>query len=106
MDSFDEDYLTGTDSSHFLRQPKAQEDEIDELQKDVFDNRPLLNELLARMHDRIDFYNSNESIPDSVLKDPEVFMHTVHGNKIAARNAEQDFIWLKSILEEFPDHER
>lgn len=94
-----DDAITGGSSSEFLlKEPADQAQERTEERDNVFKAYPILEGVIDRLKQRINFYKSTDSIDTSVLTDPEMFMHTVAGNKLAAENLQIELTYLEELI--------
>jgi hypothetical protein len=67
-------------------EPERQAVERDDEIKRTLAAIPVLNDEVTYLDSRIAFYESVHSVSDEALTNPEVFMHIIAGNKVAAQN--------------------
>lgn len=60
---------------------------------------PLLKEIVDHLIEKIDFYNSINSVPDSILTSPDEFMHLIAANKQTVNNLEVEKEYILSRVE-------
>lgn len=70
------------DGTYFLpREPKEQKIDRTRERAQTTEQRKILEELINRWEERIEFYESVHAIPDEVKLNPELFMKVVTVNK-------------------------
>lgn len=96
-----DDAIAGGSSSEFLMgEPADQILERQQEKENVFKAYPVLVGLLDYLRSRIAFYKSVDAIDPSLLTDPDLFMHTVAGNKLAADALESELHILEGKIDE------
>ncbi len=75
--------------------------ERDKEENEVRTSAPTLAKAIDHLQQRAGFYESINAIDQSVLLNPEEFMHVVAGNKHAATILRQEAQELKGLLDEY-----
>jgi hypothetical protein len=81
-------------------QPIQQQIEAQKEEAQTIAALPVLKELVERWRDRVEFFGSLDSVPDEVLADTELFMHTVAGNKVAKLNLQAELDFIEELIEQ------
>lgn len=96
-----DDAVAGGSSSEFLlAEPQDQSDARQQEKEDVFKAYPILQGVVERLKERIVFYKSVDSIPQTTVTDTEVFMHTVAANQLIVQNLQNELNYLESLIKE------
>lgn len=97
--------MGNTESSYFdaLSEPVEQKIERNEEKAKVQGGRALLLELIDRWTDKVEFYDSIDSIPKEVRADEKKFMLTVNTNDLTKQNLIAELSYLESLKEQYLD---
>ena len=95
-----DDDLYPLDGAAFRTEPKEQ---VDERKLEISKAQaaaPILEDIIERFEDKIDFYNSVDSIPPEVKTDPQKFLIIHNANELTRNNLIAEVDWLKGLLED------
>lgn len=97
-----EDNLYPNDGEFFgVQVSDEQTQDKEREQQEVIGSIPVLNEIVKRFDDRIEFFGSVRAYPDDVKTDPAKFMHTVAANDILVANLESERDYIKGLIDEY-----
>lgn len=91
----DDDVYINDGSNYFLpREPQEQQIDRKREQAQATEQEAILQDLIDRWDERINFYESVKAIPDEVKLDPEAFMKivTVNSEIVDILKAEKEYI--------------
>lgn len=60
---------------------------------------PLIQDILDRFAEKIEFYKSVDSVPEEVLTFPDEFMHYIATNKLVASMLQAELDYLNELVE-------
>ena len=95
------DDMYPNDSSYFdpFSEPTEQRIARSKEKAQTLEAVSVLEDLLERLDKRIEFYNSVEAVDESVLDEPERFMHWIAANKQTRVNLISEREWMQSLLD-------
>lgn len=88
-------------SSQFLQEPADQRKERKDTEAHIGEFMPLIKDIIARLNERIAFYDSVSSISDEVKTKPDEFMHVVVSNELTKNNLIIEKEFLENLIEDF-----
>lgn len=95
----DED-LYPNDSSYWLpTEPKELKIERAKEQAQTLEAISVLETLVDRMNQRIDYYATVDSIPDEVKTDPVAFMNMHNANELVRNNLRNEKEYIESLID-------
>jgi hypothetical protein len=87
------------DSSYYqVTEPQDQQEQRREAEAKAKANRNTIQDMIARLNDRIKFYDSLESIPDETIGDETIFRITVMANKQTVANLNIELNYWRQVL--------
>jgi hypothetical protein len=92
----DDPITTGSSSEFLLAEPEDQKQARIDERDNVFQAYPVLEGVIARLTERIKFYESIDSITDT--SDPATFMHQVEANRLTKINLTSELIYLEELI--------
>lgn len=78
---------------------KEQKRKSKEEQVETEKNLDILQQILARLDERIALYQSLESIPEDTITKPELLAQTIHANKMTVENLKQERGVISDIID-------
>lgn len=81
-------------------EPVAQQLEKLKTDAQVVKALPLIQDILDRFNEKVEFFKSVESIPEDVLTLPDEFMHIVAANKLVASMLQAELNYLEDLVAE------
>lgn len=83
------------------RVPEEQEEDENKEKMAVINQYGVIVEVIDRLKADVAFYETNDSVPDAVLLNPDEFMHTVAGNKKAVASIRREIQILEDLVEKY-----
>src|ERR1017187_8749257 len=96
----DESNLYPLDGAAFKTEPEEQTDEAKLEVAKAQSAGPILRDIIERFRQKIDFYNSVDSIPAEVKTNPQQFLIIHNANELTRDNLIAEVEWLEGLLEE------
>lgn len=99
----EEDNMYINDGSYFngMAVPQEQKQDSEKEKIEVVNELPVIQTAINFLQERIDFYATPFAYTDDAFTNPDVFMYTMAGYKIAIENLTQDKEALELLLKEY-----
>ncbi len=96
-----EDDIYPLDGAAFLSEPREQVDERNKEKGKALAALPLLEDIIERLQNRIDYYGSVDAIPDDVKVDPKAFLIIHNANELTRNNLRAEKENLEGMIDDF-----
>ena len=93
-----DDLLMNDGAAFNITTPEEQVVEENSEKSKVLAALPILKELVERWRLKVQLYESVKAIPDEVLSDETLFMHTVAANKQTIPNLLEEIDYLEGLI--------
>lgn len=95
-----DDVMPNDGTYFFLQQPEQQKISQTKEKAQTLEALPILQDVIKRLKQRVDFYASVDSIPDETKLDPNKFLIAYNVNQLMRDNLRSELEWITNLVEE------